>query len=61
MRHYVDYVHWATIITSLGSLLSGLAIVIAFWQLGSQREERLRAQVSKIGVWALSDGKSEQS
>lgn len=44
--------HWATIITSTGALLGGLAIVIAFIQLGRQREDQLRAQVSKIGVWA---------
>jgi hypothetical protein len=48
-------VHWATIITSTGALLGGLAIVIAFYQLGRQREDRLRAQISKIGVWAQAD------
>ena len=52
--------HWATIITSTGALLGGLAIVIAFIQLDAQRRERLREQVSKIGVWtriyALSAG-----
>lgn len=42
---------WATIITSAGSLLSGLAIIIAFVQLGDQREDQRRAQVNKIGVW----------
>ncbi len=47
--------HWATIITSTGALLGGLAIVIAFIQLGNQREDRLRAQVSKIGVWTQAD------
>lgn len=49
--HYGDHVHWATIITSTGALLGGLAIVIAFIQLGNQREDRLRAQISKIGIW----------
>lgn len=43
--------HWATIITSTGALLGGLAIVLAFVQLGAQREDRLRAQISNIGVW----------
>jgi hypothetical protein len=47
--------HWATIITSTGALLGGLAIVIAFIQLGNQREDRLRAQISKIGVWTQAD------
>jgi hypothetical protein len=47
--------HWATIITSTGALLGGLAIVIAFLQLGNQREDRLRAQISKIGVWTQTD------
>ena len=53
--YYVDHVHWATIITSTGALLGGLAIVIAFIQLGGQRQDRLRAQVSKIGPWAQAD------
>jgi hypothetical protein len=53
--HYGDHVHWATIITSTGALLGGLAIVIAFIQLGNQREDRLRGQVSKIGVWTQAD------
>lgn len=51
---------WATIITSVGSLLSGLAIIIAFMQLGSQRQDRLRAQVSKVGVWAEPSDNSTQ-
>jgi hypothetical protein len=49
--HYGDPVHWATIITSTGALLGGLAIVIAFIQLGALRQDRLREQVSKLGVW----------
>lgn len=53
--HYGDHMHWATIITSTGALLGGLAIVIAFIQLGNQREDRLRAQVSRIGVWTQAD------
>jgi len=53
--HYGDYIHWATIITSTGALLGGLAIVIALIQLGNQREDRLRAQISKIGVWTQAD------
>ena len=53
--HYGDHMHWATIITSTGALLGGLAIVIAFVQLGNQREDRRRAQISKIGVWTQAD------
>jgi hypothetical protein len=41
--NYGDPVHWATIITSTGALFGGLAIIIAFIQLGGQREDRLRA------------------
>jgi hypothetical protein len=52
---YGDHMHWATIITSTGALLGGLAIVIAFIQLGNQREDRLRAQISKIGVRTKDD------
>jgi hypothetical protein len=44
--------HWATIITSIGALLGGLALPLAFIQLGAQRQDRLRAQVAKIGAWA---------
>jgi hypothetical protein len=47
--------HGATIITSTGALLGGLAVVIAFIQLGNQREDQLRAQISKIGVWTQTD------
>jgi hypothetical protein len=53
--YYGDHVHWATIITSTGALLGGLAIVIAFIQLGNQREDRPIAQISKIGVWTRAD------
>ena len=49
--YYGDHVHWVTIITSTGAL----AIVIAFIQLGNQREDRLRAQIGKIGVWTQAD------
>ncbi len=54
--HYCDGVHWATVITSTGALLGGLAIVLAFVQLGAQREDRLRGQVSKAGIWTRTDG-----
>jgi hypothetical protein len=47
-------VNWSAI-SAIGSVLSGLAVVIAFYQLGSQREDKLRAQISKIGVWAQAD------
>jgi hypothetical protein len=45
--------HWAAIFTSIGACLGGLAIVIAVVQLGGQREDRLRMQVSKVGVWTV--------
>jgi hypothetical protein len=48
-------VPWATIITSTGALLGGLAIVLAFVQLGAQHEDRLRAQVSKVSIWTQTD------
>jgi hypothetical protein len=44
--------HWATTLTALGALLGGLALPIAFLQLGAQRRDRQRAQVGKIGAWA---------
>jgi hypothetical protein len=43
-------VNWAAI-SAIGSVLSGLAILLAFLQLGAQRQDRLRQQVGKIGVW----------
>jgi hypothetical protein len=39
-------------ISAIGSIFGGLAIVLAFIQLGALRQDRLRAQVSKIGAWA---------
>jgi hypothetical protein len=45
-------VEWATTITAAGAFLGGLALPIAFLQLGAQRQDRLRAQVGKIGAWA---------
>lgn len=43
---------WATTITAAGAFLGGLALPIAFLQLGAQRQDRLRAQVGKIGASA---------
>ena len=48
---YRDPVHWATIFTSAGVLFGGLAVLLAFIQFRSLREDQLRAQVSKVGVW----------
>jgi hypothetical protein len=45
-------VEWATTITAAGAFLGGLALPIAFLQLGAQRQDRLREQVGKIGAWA---------
>jgi hypothetical protein len=46
-------VNWAAI-AAVGSVLSGLAVLLAFYQLSRQREDRLRSQISRIGVWAQS-------
>ena len=42
---------WATTLTAAGALLGGLALPIAFIQLGAQRRDALRAQVDKVGAW----------
>ena len=42
---------WATTLTAAGALLGGLALPIAFIQLGAQRRDVLRAQVDKVGAW----------
>jgi hypothetical protein len=41
-------VNWAAI-TAVGTVLAGLALPLAFFQLGALRQDRLRAQVSKVG------------
>lgn len=41
---------WAAI-TAIGTVLAGLALPLAFVQLGALRQDRLRAQVSKVGIW----------
>jgi hypothetical protein len=43
-------VNWAAI-TAIGTVLAGLALPIAFIQLGALRQDRLRAQVSKVSAW----------
>jgi hypothetical protein len=53
-------VNWAAI-SAIGSVLSGLAILIAFIQLDNQRRDRLRAQISQIGVWAQADASADQT
>ena len=42
---------WTDIVTAIGTVLAGLALPLAFIQLGSLRQDRLRAQVSKVGAW----------
>jgi hypothetical protein len=44
-------VNWAAI-TAIGTVLAGLALPLAFIQLGALRQDRLRAQISKVGAWA---------
>jgi|SRR5215472_9675416 len=41
---------WAAV-TAIGTVLAGLALPLAFIQIGALRRDRLRAQISKIGVW----------
>ena len=48
--YYAAPVPWDAI-SAIGSVLGGLAIVLAFVQLGAQRQDRLRAQISKVGIW----------
>lgn len=43
--------HWATTLTAFGALLGGLALPIAFIQLGAQRRDALRGQADKVGAW----------
>jgi hypothetical protein len=42
---------WTDIVTAIGTVLAGLALPLAFIQLGALRQARLRAQVSKAGAW----------
>ena len=41
---------WAAV-TAIGTVLAGLALPLAFIQIGALRRDRLRAQISKVGVW----------
>lgn len=41
---------WAAV-TAIGTVFAGLALPLAFIQLGALRQDRLREQVSKVGVW----------
>jgi hypothetical protein len=47
--------------TAIGTVLGGLALPLAFIQLGAQRKDRLRAQVSKVGVWPGTANSPEDS
>jgi hypothetical protein len=42
---------WTDIVTAIGTVFAGLALPLAFIQLGGLRQDRLRAQVSKVGAW----------
>lgn len=49
-----DPVNWALVwaaVTAVGTVLAGLALPLAFIQIGAIRRDRLRAQISKVGVW----------
>src|ERR1700719_3133834 len=41
---------WAAV-TAIGTVLAGLALPLAFIQIGALRRDRLRTQISKVGVW----------
>lgn len=43
--------NWAAI-TAIGTVLAGLALQLAFFQLGALRQDRLRGQISRVGAWA---------
>jgi hypothetical protein len=43
-------VNWAAV-AAIGAVLGGLALPLAFIQLGTLRQDRLRGQVSKVGAW----------
>ena len=45
---------WAAI-TAIGTVFAGLALPLAFVQLGALRQDRLREQISKIGAWTETD------
>jgi hypothetical protein len=42
---------WTDIVTAIGTVFAGLALPLAFVQLGALRRDRLREQVSKVGAW----------
>jgi hypothetical protein len=49
-----DPVNWALVwaaVTAIGTVLAGMALPLAFIQIGALRRDRLRAQISKVGVW----------
>lgn len=49
-RPTLNRVSWAAV-TGIGAVLAGLALPLAFIQLGALRQDRLRAQVSRVGAW----------
>lgn len=49
--HYVHHVDWTATVTAIGTLLGGLALPLAFIQLAALRQDRLRAQINKVGAW----------
>lgn len=41
---------WAAV-TAIATVFAGLALPLAFVQLGALRRDRLRAQIAKVGGW----------
>jgi hypothetical protein len=46
--------------TAVGTVLAGLALPLAFVQLGALRQDRLRGQVSKVGAWTGAPTQDDQ-
>jgi hypothetical protein len=42
---------WTDVVTAVGTVLAGLALPLAFVQLGALRRDQLREQVGKVGAW----------